>query len=212
MSVIQVRSSLGIFTPKNPILVHPLYRFLTCQFALSMVLLSTSPLYCKKSSTHPPLDTHLSMLHPHIHPRVCRQSIHPSRNSSPVLLFIHTAAFFVKGWFCHSCRHCTARSVDFHPHYSSTPHSTSIYLYAFIYIQVNISSIHERIRRSSSVANLASMSVSALVSLSTVQLSLCVSPAVLQAVQHSSSLDVLSSTIDFIYLSSRIHPRALSLR
>ena len=168
--------------------------------------------HCKKSNTHPPLDTHLSMLHPHIHPCVCRQSIHPSRNSLPVLLFIHTAAFFVKGWFCHSCRHCTARSVNFHPHYSSTPHSTSIYLHAFIYIQVNISSIHECIRRSSSVVNLASMSVSALVSLSTVQLSLCVSPAVLQAVQHSSSLDVLSSTIDFIYLSSRIHPRALSLR
>lgn len=184
MSVIQVHSSLGRFTPRF------LYSFIhSTDFLLASLLCRWCCClrhHCtarKVTPIHPPLYTQSSMLQPNIHPRVCRQSspahpsIHPSRKSLPVGLFIHTATFFVKRWFCHSCRHCTARSVYFHPHYSSTPHSTSIYVYAFIYIQVNISSIHERIHRNSSVVNLASMSVSALVSLSTVQLSLCTSPS-----------------------------------
>lgn len=100
---------------------------------------------------------------------------------------------------CHFCHHCTARSVDFHPHYSSTPQSTSIYicmyLYAFIYIQVNMSSIDERIHRSSSVVNLAPMSVSAVVSFVN-----C--PAV--------TVDVTGRTVSIHPHSTYFHPRLIA--
>ena len=66
---------LGKIHPKIPILIHPLYRFLTCQFALSMVLLSTSPLYCKKSNTHPS---------PTLHSVIHATAQHSSTSVSPV--------------------------------------------------------------------------------------------------------------------------------
>ena len=87
------------YSPRFLFLIHPLYRFPTCQFALSMVLLSTSPLCCKASNTHPPLYTRSSMLYPHIHPWVL-SPVHPSLAIFITRGVIHPhGCFLCQGWF-----------------------------------------------------------------------------------------------------------------
>ena len=196
---------LGKIHPKIPILIHPLYRFLTCQFALSMVLLSTSPLYCKKSNTHPSPTLH-SVIHAtaqhsstSVSPVQPSPSIHPSLTEVITRGFIHPHGDFLCQGVVLSllsplyCKECIFSSplfihATFHQyiclrvHLYSGQHIIHPWAHSSEFVGCQ-PGIHERVGFGFFVN--------------------C--PAVTMYVT------VLSSSNDFIYLSSRIHPRALSL-